>query len=88
MSTVNDSARVRQAQACRELQSVCEPHSLGRPDPKKPYLCIMRDDYTHWPCMLGEKMVMTGYTNQWDGFRFLCFNLGICRECFRGLAVS
>lgn len=81
----NPTLSRRQAEACSELQGVCEQGSLGKPDPKKPYLCIMRNDCTHWPCMSGEKMAMAGYATGWNGFRFLCFNLGICLECFQDM---
>lgn len=72
---------LRQAEACRELQAVCEPDSLTKPDPDHRYRCILRDDYTHWATMPAEKMVVVGKAKDEHIFEFLWDRFGICLEC-------
>ena len=72
---------VRQVDPYHQLQQVCEPGSLEQPDPAKRYVCVIRNDYTHWCGTLGKEMAVVGYAARECWFRFGWFDLGICRQC-------
>ena len=77
--------RPRQTRLLTKLFEVCEKGSLGKPKPNTRYLCIGRNDYTHWCTKPGKELALVGYATRSEGFNHLWFELGVCDECFKAL---
>jgi len=85
MQNLNGFFRPGQTRLLKKLFALCEKGSLGNPSLDTWYLCVARNDYTHWTTKHESDMVFVGYATRSEGFNHLWFELGVCRECFEAV---
>ena len=67
-----------------QLLAWSEHDSLRKPDSDRRYLCVIRNDCTHWPGMPGEQMAVVASAKREFWFNLYGEKIGICQGCFDG----